>query len=459
MLLALTAWPAAQTASNTALLGRFDPVDDYNDVWGYVAPDGREYALLGANNGTYVLDCTDPTIPTERAFIAGPRACCRDIRTYRDYAYVVSDAPTGGALQIIRLTDPDNPVLVNEWSAAFTSAHNVTIDTTTGRLYASGTTGPSPIVDIATDPENPVAIGSMGGTYIHDMQVQNGVAHVARIFDSEYQSVDVSNPTAVTGLGTASVTVAHNAWPTRDDRFVVTCSESRGGFLSVFDISNPRLPRLVSTWRTGPSTAVPHNALLLDRVAHVSWYGEGYRVLDLADPANPVEIGFFDDSTAGGFLGNWGVYPFQPSGVVYLSDRQLGFYTLDVSARSTRYGEATPGTGGIAPTIRPFGAAYRGNPNFELQMEAAPPGAAFALLLGVRGPLPVGPGLQILIDLSQPFFLVNGVTDASGNARIGVPIPAATPAVTLAAQFFAVDPAGAFNLTATRGLEFAVFAP
>ncbi|MEM7204931.1 MAG: hypothetical protein AAF628_32045 [Planctomycetota bacterium] len=95
----------AQAARGASLLGRFDPGNLYNDVWGYVAPDGRELALLAADNGTYVVDCTVATAPRELLFVAGPSACCRDIRTYRSFAYVVNDGG-GGGLQIIDLSDP-----------------------------------------------------------------------------------------------------------------------------------------------------------------------------------------------------------------------------------------------------------------------------------------------------------------------------------------------------------------
>ena len=42
----------------------------YNDVWGYTAPDGREYALLGVRNGTSIIDITDTDNPVEIVFIA-----------------------------------------------------------------------------------------------------------------------------------------------------------------------------------------------------------------------------------------------------------------------------------------------------------------------------------------------------------------------------------------------------
>ena len=42
----------AQT--NVDLVGQLNPYPnlDYADIWGYAAPDGREYALMGVTGGT-----------------------------------------------------------------------------------------------------------------------------------------------------------------------------------------------------------------------------------------------------------------------------------------------------------------------------------------------------------------------------------------------------------------------
>ncbi|MEL6823020.1 MAG: hypothetical protein AAFP70_14760, partial [Calditrichota bacterium] len=52
-------------SANVPLLANVDQYSSvgYNDVWGYTAPDGREYALLGVQNGTSVIDITDTNAP------------------------------------------------------------------------------------------------------------------------------------------------------------------------------------------------------------------------------------------------------------------------------------------------------------------------------------------------------------------------------------------------------------
>jgi hypothetical protein len=63
----------------------------------------------------------------------------------------------------------------------------------------------------------------------------------------------------------------------------------------------------------------------------MSNYTRGLTVLDITDPANPIEAGYFDtfpthnNST---FNGAWGVYPFLPSGTLLISDSDSGLYVV-----------------------------------------------------------------------------------------------------------------------------------
>ena len=62
----------------------------YSDCWGYTAPDGREYAIIGTFGGTSIVDVTQPTNIVEVAFIPGTTCGFRDMKTYKNYLYVVN---------------------------------------------------------------------------------------------------------------------------------------------------------------------------------------------------------------------------------------------------------------------------------------------------------------------------------------------------------------------------------
>jgi len=62
----------------------------------------------------------------------------------------------------------------------------------------------------------------------------------------------------------------------------------------------------------------------------MSYYVDGTRVLDISDPVNPVEVGYFDTSDwTGLYDGNWGTYAYLPSGYIISSDRANGLFIFE----------------------------------------------------------------------------------------------------------------------------------
>ncbi|MDX1388704.1 MAG: hypothetical protein R3344_05915, partial [Acidobacteriota bacterium] len=124
-----------------ALLTNFDPraLESSRDIWGY--SDGATHlAIMGKFTGTTFIDVTDPENPVEIGFVQGPNSSWRDIKTYLHYAYIVTEGsgPLQG-VQIVDLSDPLNPTLVNTYTATVQTAHNIFIDTGAGVAYAVDT--------------------------------------------------------------------------------------------------------------------------------------------------------------------------------------------------------------------------------------------------------------------------------------------------------------------------------
>src|ERR1041385_2873470 len=63
---------------------------NYSSCWGWTSPTGHEYALLGTATGLAIIDL-DVSPIREVQFIGGPPASYsyREIKTFRNYAYVV----------------------------------------------------------------------------------------------------------------------------------------------------------------------------------------------------------------------------------------------------------------------------------------------------------------------------------------------------------------------------------
>jgi choice-of-anchor B domain-containing protein len=442
---------------NATMMSRFDPTSSYNDVWGFVDPaTGKEYAVLGARAGTYIVDASDPTNPIQRGFIPGPSSTWRDMRYYQGYVYSVTEG--GGGVQIIDVRNPDSPTLVNTWGQGFfSSAHNVALDTSTGILYPCGTSNGVVIASLA-DPVNPTFLGNYNSSYLHDLQVQDGWAHLGEINSSRYRILEIQNAPSWQILGNASVPSSHQVWPTRDNNYAVTSSESTGGIMRVFDISNKSAPQRIANWRTGNSFTSVHNAFIRDRVIYAAYYSEGFRAVDISDPSRPRGVCYYDTSNStSGFTGAWGCYPFQPSGSVYISDISGGLYIFDTPASTRLFGGGTTTGGGDLPAIHTFGAPFSGNADFAFEIENSPAGATVTLLIGVAPTDLTVFGLNLLIDLAQPHLVISGSTDASGKVKIDFPLPTGLPSARIYVQALVEDPGGPIGLASTQGMEVELF--
>src|SRR5437588_2733521 len=82
-----------QQSLNMTLFDHFEPLESESHglnsaLWGYTAPDGREYALLGTYDGVHIIDITEKPI-REAAYIRGPGSYWRELKVYKQYAYIV----------------------------------------------------------------------------------------------------------------------------------------------------------------------------------------------------------------------------------------------------------------------------------------------------------------------------------------------------------------------------------
>jgi choice-of-anchor B domain-containing protein len=320
-------------------LGQLNQYSAYNDIWGYTDGLGREYALLGTNTGTSVVNVSDPAAAYETGFISGPSSIWRDIKTYGNTAYVVTEG--GGGMQIIDLTDPESPSLVNTYGG-FSSAHNLYIEEASARAYPCGTNVAQGflVLDLS-NPTAPVSLGTYTDTYVHDLYVRDDIAYIAQINAGTFSILDVSNPAAPILLGgpiTYPTAFTHNTWLTKDGSYLLTTDENVGGRVRIWDIQNLLNIQQVAEFQAPVTSSIVHNVLVQDNTAYISYYTEGLRVVDLTDPTNPAEIGYYDTwpGASGSFDGAWGVYPFLSSGHVLVSDISTGLYVFGVNSPGAR---------------------------------------------------------------------------------------------------------------------------
>jgi len=295
------------------------PSIGYNDIWGYVDGQGIEYALLGTRHGTSIVRLDNPSNPQEVAFIPGPPSIWRDIKVHSHYAYVITEQTGAGqGLQIIDLSPlPNTATLVNTIDTWFARAHNIFIDNGYAYVIGTGGGGGMHILDL-TNPTNPTRtvyyLTSETG-YIHDVYVWNDT--VVACAENTYDLIGVSdkfNPQLISQSAVIPGIYAHSGWMTEDKRYFYATEEFNQVDITVWDLQDRTSWDLViPSWQTN-SGAMVHNLFIVGNYAHISYYSDGYVVLDISDPLAPFLVGEYSTSDM------WGCYPYLPSGITICSD-------------------------------------------------------------------------------------------------------------------------------------------
>jgi choice-of-anchor B domain-containing protein len=345
-----------------------------NDIWGWTDPETRrEYALTGRTDGTAFVDVTDPSravylgyLPMHAGAVPG---VWRDIKVYHDHAFIVADGSGDHGVQVFDLTAlrqaSGTPVEYSE-SAHYdglASAHNIAINEASGFAYVVGANGGGEtcsgglhMLDIR-DPRHPVFAGCYADSttgrsltgYVHDTQCVNYAGPDARFrgreicftaSESAIGIVDVTDKAHPVSLATASypnTSYAHQGWLSADqahfylddelDELAKTASRTRTLVWDMRLLDEP----LMITEHLGTTNATDHNQYVRDQYLYQSNYASGLRVLDIADPARPTEVGFFDtvpEDDEPGFRGAWSNYPYFPSGTIVVSSIGEGLFVL-----------------------------------------------------------------------------------------------------------------------------------
>ncbi len=329
-----------------------------NDCWGWTDDStGKEYALMGLDNGTAFIDISDPAAPVYLGKLRTETSSSswRDIKVYKDHAFVVSEA-NGHGMQVFDLnqlrnvSNPPENFNADAVYKGFGSAHNIVINEDTGFAYAVGTAtfdGGPHFINIQ-NPLKPVAAGGYSmGEYSHDAQVvtYNGpdVEHEAKEIligsnENKVVIVDISdklNPIEIATITYPQTGYTHQGWFTEDQKYFILgdeLDELEFGLNSrtiVFDFSDLDNPSLFLEY-IGPTPAIDHNGYVHGNSYYLSNYTAGLRILNISD-GNLSEIAFFDSfptNNTASFNGAWSVFPYFESGHVIISDIETGFYLV-----------------------------------------------------------------------------------------------------------------------------------
>jgi choice-of-anchor B domain-containing protein len=342
-----------QPTHNTVLLAHKNDhptsnQDQYSACWGYVAPNGREYAIIGCQPGTAFYDITDTTNIHEVGFVnsTAPGSyynLWREMKVYSHYAYIVSEVPNSG-IQIVDLQYlPDSIHYLGKFLVpSHSSSHS--ISQSGPYLYVNGC-NPSfgqgvTVLDLTSNPAAPVRRGSWNTKYVHDCRILNDTIWAANIYQSDGGTISIINSTNKDNLVFVNSWVnnpnpgPHNIAITTDRRFALTTDEYplvQPRELKVWNIQNLNNVTLTTVWQpTGITTAVVHNVEIYGNYAVIAHYAAGIRIVDISNPASPQEVAWYETYSSPNtfdYVGCWGVYMF-PSGKVIGSDMQTGLYVI-----------------------------------------------------------------------------------------------------------------------------------
>ena len=321
------------------------------NICGY-AGNGKEFALVGHVQGVAVVDVTNPDMPINIQLIAGLPSQWREIKVYRNYAYITTEA-AGSGLQIVDLSPllrSNSAILtVNTYKGGdsiltnIRNIHALHIDTAKGFVYLYGgnseitidtstalTNGVAVVLDIRTDPLHPRFVGKSSNSfvrnnYVHDGYVRGDTLYSGNIYAGLFSIIDFRNKKNPILINTQQTPTAfnHNSWLSDDSKTLFTTDENQGSYLAAYDVSNPRDIKYLDKIRTvAGNNAIVHNTHIINDFAVTSWYTEGVTIVDAHRPQNLVQVAQYDTygGSATGFSGCWGVYPYLPSGNLVCSN-------------------------------------------------------------------------------------------------------------------------------------------
>jgi len=363
-------------AQNTKLVAHFD-CPGGGQVW----VDGATLYIGHMRNpsGTTIVDVTNPRSPKTIATIAMPEGWhSHKVRVANDIMIVnherfgkTGDPAFGGGIAIYDVSRPAEPKPITKWMTAGKGVHRYSFD---GRYAYISPTAEGYIGNIAmildlADPAHPKEAGRWwipgqwaagGEEYPWANWAEPRCHHPLRLGERLYVSYwhhglfildisDISKPHLISAVNT-SVSFPH---PThtclpipqtlKGRRVMVVADEdvaklrpSAPAFTWIFDITEEKAPIPISTFQVPgldvdgspqqPMTGCHQPSERFNgTVLPFAWFAQGLRMVDIADPFAPTEVGFYLPDAPPGFeRASSNDVTIDDRGLIYLVDRQRG---------------------------------------------------------------------------------------------------------------------------------------
>lgn len=344
--------------------------------WGWTDPEtGKDYAIIGRNDGTSYIDVSDPSHPRYLGDLPKPAtanaAVWKEIKTLGHYALIVSDGAGHHGIQIfdlhhLRAVKTPQIFTTDAWYDALYSIHDIMTNDGSQFAYAVGSNGGGEtcgggyhMIDMH-DPLHPVFVGCFADTktgragtgYTHD-----GLCRMYHGPDTRYTGkeicvgsnetalsitdvTDKKNPAILSRATYPDVGYTHQGWWTEDMRYFYVDDEldetsgkgdaAKATRTLIFDMAKLDDPVFVGPF-LGTTRASDHNLYVKGNRMYQSNYLAGLRIIDITDPVKPREVGFFDvapGQNVPGFSGSWNNYPFFKNGAILINNMETGIFLI-----------------------------------------------------------------------------------------------------------------------------------
>ena len=339
---------------------------------------------MRAPGGTSVYDVEDPRKPRHIATVELPAGWhSHKVRVANGVMLVnherhgdQGDAAFGGGLGIYDVENPAKPRLITKWTTHGKGVHRYSFD---GRYaYISptleGYVGNIVMILDLADPARPEELGRWwipgqwaagGEDYPWDDWVPPRCHHPLRLGDRLYVSYwhhgfyildisDMTKPTLVAGANTSPAfphpthTCLVMPEPLKQRRIMVVADEdvaklrpAAPAFAWIYDITDERTPTPIATYQVDgldsdgapqpPFTGCHQPSERLDgTVIPFAWFAQGLRLVDVADPFRPREVGhYLPDPPDGCERASSNDVTIDDRGLIYLVDRQRGIDIIE----------------------------------------------------------------------------------------------------------------------------------
>ena len=332
-----------------------------NEVWGWSdRASGDEYAIVGRSTGTSFIDISDPTSPVYLGNLPTHSGVSdwRDIKVYRNFLYVVSEA-SGHGLQVFdlrHLLEVKNPPVTFSEDAhysGFGTAHNIVINEDSSFAYIVGSNSCGwglHILDLSVPKQPSFENCYSGDGYVHDAQcvIYHGLdanyngSEICFAFNEDTLTIiDVTNKKNMVMLARRSypnVQYTHQGWLSEDHAYLLLGDEEdetaygHNTRTRIWRLDNLRAPELLGS-QDGPGRSTDHNMYVVNNQLYESNYTSGLQMFSLSKLSQvrlPL-IGYFDTYLASDgteYKGSWSNYPYHKSGAVLVSSINEGLFIL-----------------------------------------------------------------------------------------------------------------------------------